>query len=875
MTNQKPSAGPADALRRHAEELARGKTAPLPANLAALSSEAARQVLHELQVHQIELAMQNEELRRTQVELDAARARYFDLYDLAPVGYCTLSEPGLILEANLTAATLLGVARGALVQQPISRFICPEAQDVYYRFRQQLVATGAPQACELRMRRADAAPFWARLEATVAPDAAGAPGCRVVLSDITARRQIEETLQEKEAILSESQRIAHIGSWRIELASGCISWSDEMYRLYGVAPETFAHSMASLLALIHPDDVAAVQAWHSTCLAGKAPQELDFRIIQPDGKVRFICGSSEVQYDQLGRPFSMVGSAQDITERKANEERLRQAAAVFESTREGVAVTDAQERILMVNRAFSELTGYAPEEVLGQTPRLLKSGRHDRDFYAAMWDAINATGHWQGEVWNRRKNGEVFPQLLSISAVREETGQVTHYVGVSADISQRKDAEARLDFLAHHDPLTRLPNRLLLYARLQHCLDASHRGHKRLALLMLDLDRFKDVNDSFGHLAGDELLRQVAERLTVHRRGVDTVTRLGGDEFAVLLEDLRHPQDAAQVASAIIAALSEPCRLSNGAEVRIGASVGISLFPEHGQTSEALLQQADAALYRAKGEGRGIFKFFSDDLTSAARGRINLEALLRRALTRDELRVHYQPQIEITSGRIVGAEALVRWQEPTEGLIPPSRFIPVAEETGLIAAIGEWVLGETCRQGRQWLEAGLPPLNLAVNLSPHQFRHGDISATVAKVLAETGFPAERLELELTESALMEREAEAVEILQRLRALGVRLAIDDFGTGYSSLAYLKRFPLDVLKIDKSFVDDIPRLQDDMEIAAAIVALGHTLRLKVLAEGVETAEQLVFLSAQGCDLYQGYYISQPVPADAFVTLLQREA
>ena len=309
--------------------------------------------------------------------------------------------------------------------------------------------------------------------------------------------------------------------------------------------------------------------------------------------------------------------------------------------------------------------------------------------------------------------------------------------------------------------------------------------------------------------------------------------------------------------------------------MRIGASVGISLFPEHGQTLEALLQQADAALYRAKGEGRGIFKFFSDDLTSAARGRINLEALLRRALTRDELQVHYQPQIEITSGRIVGAEALVRWQEPTEGLIPPSRFIPVAEETGLIAAIGEWVLRETRRQGRQWVEAGLPPLNLAVNLSPHQFRHGDISATVAKVLAETGFPAERLELELTESALMEREAEAVEILQRLRALGVRLAIDDFGTGYSSLAYLKRFPLDVLKIDKSFVDDIPRLQDDMEIAAAIVALGHTLRLKVLAEGVETAEQLVFLSAQGCDLYQGYYISQPVPAEAFVTLLQREA
>ncbi len=875
MKSQDDRPRPAAELRRQAEEMARKEAAQSSENLESRSPEGIRQTLHELRVHQIELEMQNEELRRTQVELEAARARYFDLYDLAPVGYVTLSEQGLILEANLTAATLLGVTRDDLVKQPISRFICPEAQDSYYRFRQQLFATGAPRACELRMLRADAAPCWARLEATVAQDADGAPGCRVVLSDITARKQAEESLQDKEAILSESQRIAHIGSWRIELASGFISWSEEMYRLYGVAPDTFAHSMASYLALIHPGDVAAVQAWHSACLAGKEPQALDFRIILPDGKVRFIRGSCEVQYDQVGRPFSMVGSAQDITEHKANEERLRQAAAVFENTRESVTMTDAEERILMVNPAFSELTGYAPEEVLGQTPRLLKSGRHDLDFYAAMWTAINATGHWQGEVWNRRKNGEVFPQLLSISAVRDEAGQATHYVGVSADISQRKDAEARLDFLAHHDPLTRLPNRLLLYARLQHGLDVSHREHKRLALLMLDLDRFKDVNDSFGHLVGDELLQQVAERLTVRRRGIDTVTRLGGDEFAVLLEDLRHPQDAAQVASEIIAALSEPFRLSNGAEVRIGASVGISLFPEHGQTLEALLQQADAALYQAKGEGRGNFKYFSDDLTSAARSRINLEALLRRALIRDELRVHYQPQIEITSGRIVGAEALVRWQEPTEGLIPPSRFIRVAEETGLIAAIGEWVLRETCRQGQQWIEAGLPPLNLAVNLSPHQFRHGDISATVAKVLAETSFPAERLELELTESALMEREAEAVEILQRLRALGVRLAIDDFGTGYSSLAYLKRFPLDVLKIDKSFVDDIPRLQDDMEIAAAIVALGHTLRLKVLAEGVETAEQLAFLSAQGCDFYQGYYRSRPVPAAAFVTLLQQEA
>ena len=349
------------------------------------------------------------------------------------------------------------------------------------------------------------------------------------------------------------------------------------------------------------------------------------------------------------------------------------------------------------------------------------------------------------------------PLLLGISAVRDGHNQVSHYVGVFSDISQLKDAAASMEFLAHHDSLTGLPNRLLLYARLQHSIDVARREHKCLSILMLDLDRFKDVNDSFGHLAGDELLQQVAKCLTSRLRGIDTVTRLGGDEFAVLLEDLQHQQDAALVANEIIDALGEPWRLSNGAEVRIGASIGISLFPEQGQTPEELLKRADSALYRAKAEGRGNFRYFSDDMTQSAQRRINLESLLRRAVASKGLMIHYQPQIDIASNRIVGAEALVRLYDAAAGLIPPSQFIPVAEETGLIATIGEWVLRETCRQGQEWIEDGLPPLNLAVNISPHQFRHGDISATVKAVLAETGFPAGRLELELTEGALMERQ----------------------------------------------------------------------------------------------------------------------
>ena len=439
-----------------------------------------------------------------------------------------------------------------------------------------------------------------------------------------------------------------------------------------------------------------------------------------------------------------------------------------------------------------------------------------------------------------------------------------------------------LNQLATQDLLTQLPNRRLLLERLKHSIDVERRGGKQLALLMLDLDRFKAVNDSLGHAAGDELLQQVAARIQARLRDVDMVARLGGDEFILLLEDIAHPEDAARVAEAIVDDLSRPFQLRQsdgpehelGRKVQIGASIGISLYPQHGNEPELLIEQADTAMYEAKQAGRGCFAYFSEELTIAVRKRIALEHRLRRAVEQQELRVFYQPQIDIITGRIVGAEALVRWQSPSEGLIAPIHFIPIAEETGLIIAIGEWVLRETCRQGQRWLAAGFLPLTLAVNVSPQQFRRCDINALVAKILAETGFPAGQLELEMTESGLMDNQNKAVEVLNNLRNQGIRLAIDDFGTGYSSLAYLKRFPVDVLKIDKSFIDDIPHLQDDMEIAATIIAMGHILGFKVLAEGVETREQLTFLRQKGCDAYQGYLASKPVPAEDFTELLKAQ-
>ena len=422
--------------------------------------------------------------------------------------------------------------------------------------------------------------------------------------------------------------------------------------------------------------------------------------------------------------------------------------------------------------------------------------------------------------------------------------------------------------LAFYDPLTQLPNRRLLQDRLIHAIEKANRDGNQLAVLMLDLDRFKIVNDSLGHRMGDELLQQAAARMKTILRTVDTVARLGGDEFVVLLEDIAMSDYAGLVCKKIITSLSNPFQLAQNDDVRIGASIGISLYPQHGHNTETLLDCADAALYRAKDQGRGCFTYYSEDMTLAARERIALEVRLQKAIRQHELRVYYQPQVDIASGRIVGAEALVRWQDPTEGLIPPSCFIPIAEETNLIVEIGEWVLRETCIQGQQWLDMGLPPLILAVNVSPQQFRRSDIATLVAEVLVETGYPARQLELEITETGLMENKDNAAAILNMLHLQGIRLAIDDFGTGYSSLSNLKHFHLDVLKIDKSFIDEIPHNKDDMEIAATIVAMGHTLGFKVLAEGVENEEQLAFLQNTGCDAYQGYLKSRPLPAEEFI-------
>jgi diguanylate cyclase (GGDEF)-like protein/PAS domain S-box-containing protein len=554
-----------------------------------------------------------------------------------------------------------------------------------------------------------------------------------------------------------------------------------------------------------------------------------------------------------------------------DHEALSQAATVFASTRDGVVITDLVPRIVAINRAYADITGYSEAEVLGNNPSMLQSGRQDKAFYQALWQSLRETGHWQGEIWNRRKNGEIYPQWLSISMVRDEWGEPRNYVGVFTDMSQIKASEARLEHLAHFDPLTDLPNRLLVQSRLQNAIERAERHGYRVAALYLDLDHFKNVNDSLGHPVGDELLVQLARRLSERLRDEDTLARLGGDEFLLLLEFVALPEHAAAVAQSLIDLLQQPFLLESGNEVFVGLSIGISLYPDDASNVTELIQHADAAMYLAKQQGRNTYRFHTESLTRAASERLALETRLRQALDRNEFLLYYQPLIDAASGRAHAVEALVRWQPVGEELIAPDRFIPIAEETGLIVPLGAWVLRTACAQAQVWRQAGLGLQSVAVNLSARQFLAADLVQQVRASLAASGLPACCLELELTESMLMDHAERSIATLAALKALGVRLAIDDFGTGYSSLAYLKRFPIDKLKIDQSFVRGLAESADDREIAATIIAMARNLRLAVLAEGVETAEQRDILAALGCEAYQGYLYSRPLPADALAEWL----
>ncbi|MGB0682556.1 MAG: EAL domain-containing protein [Magnetovibrionaceae bacterium] len=640
--------------------------------------------------------------------------------------------------------------------------------------------------------------------------------------------------------------------------------------LFGVAPEVL---MADWRAFpVHAGDAERFLEARTKAVEESFGWTFEGRFIRPNGEVGW--------WQEIVKPVRLLehetlyaGVALDVTQRRQAEEGLRMALKVFETASEGIIVSDQDNRIKAVNPAFTRITGYTEDDVRGRDPSFLSSGRHDDAFYKELWIDLSNRGHWEGEIWNRRKNGEVYPEWLSVSAIRDSDGQIAEYVGVFSDITKRKRDEEQIRFQANYDALTRMPNRVLFQDRLEGAISRAGREQETFALMFIDLDRFKIVNDTLGHAAGDVLLERSAKRLTNCVRQMDTVARFGGDEFTIILQDMARGRDAAIVAGNIIQSISEAFALDDGQQAFIGASIGIAVYPGDGETSEALIRNADMAMYRAKEAGRNQYRFFTPEMDAEALKRMSLENDLRRAVEQGQFFVVYQPIIELSTGNLAGAEALVRWNHPEEDEVGPDRFIPVAEDSGLIAVLGEWVFQSVCHQLKTWRTEGLPVPRISVNLSSRQLKKGLPLERITEVLKESGLLPKDLAFEITESGIISDEGDAVGWLEAVRDFGIGLSIDDFGTGYSSLSYLTRLPVDTVKIDRHFVQRMCDEADDAQLVEAIIKLAHSLGFKVVAEGVETEQQLAFLRHHNCDFLQGFHYSKPLEAGPFEDYVRR--
>ncbi|EIC20628.1 PAS domain S-box protein [Thiorhodovibrio frisius] len=748
-------------------------------------------------------------------------------------------------------------------------FFHPHDRDSVHQAIERALREGVEFALEVRLTTARGQALWVKIAGDpVYRDGEGKGGILKLigsLQDITERIDADNALREHELqyralFESASEGMSLLAEGRFikfnQAALRMLGYQDESAligtRPWEISPATQPDGETSITkakALVEQalESGSAHTYWdHQRADGGAITVELNLSRIELQGKP------------------AILAAWRDMTDERAAREREVRTQTVFEKTSEGIVFTDAETRILMVNQAFSEITGYSEDEVLGKTPQMLRSGRHDDAFYKAMWTSIEETGSWRGEFWNRRKSGEVYPQQSTISAMHNDAGELTGYIGVFGDLSSLRRSEEALYRLAHHDILTGLPNRALLRASLEQSLARARRSKKLLALLYLDLDLFKNVNETLGHPVGDQLLQQVATAMQKAIGDSCLIARVGGDEFMVVAEDLAEPSVAGRLAARILNCFAEPFS-ADDRELFITASIGISLFPADGDDIDELQSHADLAMYQAKEHGRNTYRFFEATMTSGVSDRLRLESALRGALARDQLWLAYQPQIALEDETLVGVEALLRWQHPELGLISPGVFIPIAEETGLIREIGDWVLEQGVRQLAQWDRDGIKVPRLAINLAMPQMESPELVAQVRGVLERTGVSANRIELEVTESMLMRNIDQVRANLEALREMGVYLAIDDFGSGYSSLRYLKRLPIHRLKIDRSFVEQLTQDPNDDAIVRAVIVLGRSLGLAVLAEGVETRAQADFLAAEGCHEVQGFLFGRPVPPE----------
>ncbi|MBK7675918.1 MAG: EAL domain-containing protein [Candidatus Accumulibacter sp.] len=890
---------------RHVQAIADGDyAAPLPSSRALELANLALSMRR----------MANAILDR-EVALADSEERYRALFSDAPLAYQSIDAASLrLVEVNDAWLALLAYRRDEVIGRPITDFLDQRSLPILVETFPKFITDGRIDELMCDLRQKNGKVLTVLINGRIHRGPQGQARTHCILTDITERQRLEQARLQAEALLRHQAERALA---MLELPKAAEQMDEAAFLQHGLeVAERLTGSQTSFLCFVNPDQrtfesitwsrdpcrgnpTAPADPLATAALQGIWAEALEQRgailCDQPPAGLEGLWPAAGAGIERLisvpvieggvGRMLLGVGNkaepycehetetarliGQDIwrivNQRRA-EDAQRLAASVFSASTSGICIAAADQRIVSINPALTAITGYSSDEIIGQTPKLFSSGRQRIAFYREMWNCISVRGVWRGEIWNRRKNGEVFPAWLTITAVRNGDGVVTHYIGSFYDITERKRSEEHINFLAHHDPLTRLPNRTLLDNRIRQAIARSRCNDDHTAVFFLDLDRFKLINDTLGHDTGDRLLARIAELLTEVLRETETVARLGGDEFIIVVPGLTDVTSAATLAGKVLEVVSSP-QIIDERPLHVTPSIGISVYPDDGEDASTLLRNADTAMYHAKERGRNNFQFFTPAMNRVIQERAAIEHDLHSAVERDQFELFYQPQVNCRSGDVTGMEALLRWRHPQRGLISPDRFIPIAEETGLIVGIGEWVLRAACRQARCWRDAGHTDLRIGVNLSARQLQQTDLCEQIVTTLATWQLPPSTLELELTESMLMADTVTATALLHSLAELGIRMTIDDFGTGYSSLAYLKRFPVARLKIDRSFVRDLTTDANDAAIVRAIVAMADSLKMEVIAEGVETVAQLHFLESHGCPEVQGYLFSRPRPAAEF--------
>ena len=665
--------------------------------------------------------------------------------------------------------------------------------------------------------------------------------------------------------LKKAQALANIGHWELDLINDALFWSDEVYRIFGLKPQEFGATYEAFLNHIHPSDRDRVNNAYIDSLRTKEGYHIEHRIIRQNGEIGFVEERCEHEFDDLGRAVKSIGTVHDITDKKKAQNELLLSSAVFKKMNDGVLITDEKQSIITINKAFSKISGYSLEEVRGKTPKIFSSGWHDKFFYEELWDDIEKKHQWRGEIKDRKKNGQLYSAEITIIALRDEKGTLTNYISIVNDVTKKKEQEELIHNLAYFDSLTNLPNRVLFHERVTNRIPVHKSNNKKMALLFIDMDNFKNINDTLGHFVGDRFLIETSKLIKSAVCEQDTLCRLGGDEFIIMIENIESLMEAALAAENIVKKFSDPV-IVDKKELYSGVSIGISIYPDDASTYEELIKAADTAMYHVKESGKNSYQFYKQSMNEKVTNRMLIENDLRNAINKDELYLEYQPKVDLDSKTVYGMEALLRWEHSQVGLIKPDMFISIAEETGQIQDIGLWVVKQAVKDIKIFHDKG-HDLSISINVSSKQLDNDSFVGDVCKIVDDIGVDKSYIEFEITETHIMKNVDKAMAILNELHAKGFKLSIDDFGTGYSSLSYLKRLPVKTIKIDRSFVLDIDKDEEDRSIVATIVAIAESLGKEVIAEGSETRSHINALKLLNCNKVQGYFFSKPLKKENF--------